>query len=364
MAIGKRLKAARRAAGLTQTDLAAAIGVSQPTVANWEKGGHEPNRANLERVARATGASRGWLAFGQSESGRPGADRKEGGIMSDDATGVIAFQGIPGAYSHLACRQTYPQMEPLACGTFEDAFAAVEDGRAAIAMIPIENSLGGRVADIHHLLPDSSLYIIAEHFQPVQHNLLASKGATLRGLKTVRSHVQALTQCRDTIRDLRLATEIRADTAGAAAEVAELGDPSVAAIASSLAGEIYGLDVLRERVEDRLGNVTRFVVMSRLRQDPDPRDGPALTSIVFQVRSVPAALYKAMGGFATNGVNTIRLESYISVTNQDVARFYAEIEGHPADKHVDRALDELQYFSTKVKILGVYPAHPFRPEEM
>ena len=276
---------------------------------------------------------------------------------------VIAFQGLPGAYSHLACREAFPQMTPLPCPSFEDAFQAVESGRAQLAMIPIENSLGGRVADIHHLLPDSNLYIIAEHFQPVHHNLLAVKGATFETVKSARSHVQALAQCRDTLRELKLKPVVTADTAGAAEEVARLKDPTIAAVASSLAAETYGLDVLRARIEDRIGNVTRFVVMSRRRIEPDPADGPCLTSFVFTVRSVPAALYKSLGGFATNGVNMIKLESYISVGDHSVARFYAECEGHPAEKHVDRAFEELQFFTTKVKILGVYPMSPSRLDD-
>lgn len=272
----------------------------------------------------------------------------------------IAFQGEPGAYSHLACREAYPDLEPMACASFEDAFAAVEHRDAALAMIPIENSLGGRVADIHRLLPESTLYIVNEHFQAVQHCLLAPPGATLESLDEIFSHSQALTQCRGLIRELGVKAHASADTAGAAREVAQGGDVSKAAIASSLAGEIYELQVLRTRIEDRLGNTTRFVVMSRRREEPDPRDGPCMTSFVFQVRSVPAALYKALGGFATTGVNITKLESYIVDASFTVAQFYAEIEGHPADKLVDHAFDELQYFSTKLKLLGTYPKHPFR----
>jgi len=247
--------------------------------------------------------------------------------------------------------------------SFEDAFGAVEAGQAGLAMIPIENSLGGRVADIHHLLPESNLFIVAEHFQPVHHNILAPKGATLEGLKEVRSHTQALAQCRGTLRELGIKAVKDADTAGAAKLISVLNDPTVGAIASNLAGEIYGLDSLRNRVEDKIGNVTRFVVMSRTRIEPDPRSGPCLTSLVFSLRSMPAALYKAMGGFATNGVNFIKLESYISVGDYSTARFYAEIEGHPAEKSVDMALEELQYFTTKVKVLGTYSLNSFRNKE-
>jgi len=274
----------------------------------------------------------------------------------------IAFQGEPGAYSQLACIEAYPDMEPLAMASFEDAFAAVAEGAAALAMIPIENSLGGRVADIHHLLPESTLYIVAEHFQAVQHCLLAPDGATLEGLERIDSHPQALAQCRNLIRELGVEPVVAADTAGAAKAVAEANDVSIAAIASTLAGEIYGLKTLRARIEDRLGNTTRFVVMSRTRVEPDFRNGPCMTSLVFQVRSVPAALYKALGGFATNGINITKLESYITDASFRVAQFYVEIEGHPAEIHVDRAFDELQFFSTKLKVLGTYQQHPFRRE--
>jgi prephenate dehydratase len=272
----------------------------------------------------------------------------------------IAFQGESGAYSHLACIEAHPELEPLPCESFEDAFAAVSEGQAKLAMIPIENSLGGRVADMHHLLPESSLYIVNEHFQAVRHCLLAPAGATLEGLERIESHTQALTQCRGLIRELGVEVVHTADTAGAARDVAQRGDPKVGAIASSLAGEIYSLETLRTRIEDRLGNTTRFVVMSRSRIEPDPREGPCMTSLVFQVRSIPAALYKALGGFATNGINITKLESYIVDANFTVAQFYAEIEGHPSDTHVDHAFDELQFFCTKLKILGTYPQHPFR----
>ena len=280
--------------------------------------------------------------------------------QTDTGAGVIAFQGLEGAYSHLACGHAYPDLRALPCATFEDAFSAVQQGRAELAMIPIENSLGGRVADIHHLLPESSLYIVAEHFHPVHHQLLGVRGAPLEGVKRVLSHVQALAQCRDQLRTLGVAQVARADTAGAAKEVSEAADPSTAAIASSLAAEIYGLDVLRSRIEDRIGNTTRFVAMARRRMDPDPQAGPCMIALIFRVRSVPAALYKALGGFATNGVNISKLESYVTGERFMVAQFYAEIEGHPAELHVDRALQELDYFTSSLKILGAFRAHPFR----
>lgn len=272
----------------------------------------------------------------------------------------IAFQGVLGANSHVACTIARPDMEPLPCDTFEDAFAAVTEGQAALAMIPIDNTLGGRVADIHHLLPESNLHIIGEHFQPIQYHLLALPGAKLEGLKDVWSHVQALAQCRGQIQALGLNPVVRADTAGAAKEVAEAGDPALAAISPPLAAEIYGLQTLRTRFEDRIGNTTRFVIMAPRPVDPDPKQGPCITAAIFSTRSVPAALYKALGGFATNGVNITKLESYISGERFEVAQFYAEFEGHPDEAHVHRAIEELEYFSTRLRRLGTFPADPFR----
>ncbi|MGF1594353.1 MAG: prephenate dehydratase [Kiloniellaceae bacterium] len=273
---------------------------------------------------------------------------------------VIAFQGVPGAYSDMACRAAYPQMTTLPCTSFEDTFAAVRDRRARHAMIPIENSSAGRVADIHHLLPESGLHIVGEHFQKVEHQLLAPKGTTRAQIRTVHSHVQALSQCRHYTRREGLTPVTHADTAGAAKEVAELGDPTRAAIASALAGEIYGLQVLDANVQDIPHNTTRFIVMAEEPIDPPIDDGPVITTFVFRVRSVPAALYKALGGFATNGVNITKLESYIIDGSFTVAQFYADIEGHPENRMVRLALEELSFFSREVKILGVYPANPFR----
>ncbi|HEX3064501.1 MAG TPA: prephenate dehydratase [Dongiaceae bacterium] len=279
--------------------------------------------------------------------------------MSDPAN-TIAFQGAPGAYSDLACRNARPGMTTLPCATFEEAFAAVREGRAHLAMIPIDNSVAGRVADIHHLLPESGLHIIGEHFQKVVHHLLAPKGAAIAGLKTVHSHVHALPQCRKLIAELGLKAIVHGDTAGAAADVATRNDRSVAAIASELAGQIYGLVSLRADVADHKDNTTRFVIMRREPLDPDPAQGPVITSFVFRVRSVPAALYKALGGFATNGVNITKLESYMVDGNFTVAQFYADIDGHPDQRSVRLALEELGFFSREVRILGVYPASPSR----
>jgi len=272
----------------------------------------------------------------------------------------IAFQGLPGAYSHLACRIVFPRLEALPCIGFDDVFQAVRERQADLAMIPIENSVAGRVADIHHLLPDSGLHIIGEYFLRVNHQLLGVKGATLKGLKTVKSHVHALSQCRKLIKELGVKAVVVADTAGAAAEVAEKGDPTVAAIASELAGETYGLVSLKSNIEDAEHNTTRFIIMARQPINPDRRAGPVVTTFVFKVRNVSAALYKALGGFATNNVNMTKLESY-QVGGQFVAaQFYADVEGHPEERHLRLALEELAFFSREVKILGVYPAHPFR----
>ena len=272
----------------------------------------------------------------------------------------ISFQGEPGANSHLACREAYPDYEPLPCPTFEDAFAAVTSGEAMLGMIPVENSVAGRVADIHHLMPRSNLHIVAEWFLPVKHQLVAPKGATLDGIKTVESHVHALGQCRNIIRKLKIKPIVAADTAGSAREVAERGDKSCAAISSRLAAEIYGLDILAEDVEDEAHNTTRFIVLAREPQWAEGGNGPVVTTFIFRVRNIPAALYKAMGGFATNGVNMTKLESYMIEGNFFATMFYADIEGHPDDHNVSLALKELEYFSKETKILGVYPAHPYR----
>ena len=273
---------------------------------------------------------------------------------------LIAFQGRPGAYSHLACREAVAELAPLPCETFEDVFAALSEGLAARAMIPIENSLAGRVADIHHLLPESGLHIVGEHFQRVQHQLLAPPGATLEGLEVVHSHVQALGQCRRLIRQLGLKARVHADTAGAAEEVAGRGNSAESAIASGLAADIYGLSVLQSDIEDASHNTTRFVIMAREALAPAPGSGPVMTSFVFRVRNVPAALYKALGGFATNGVNMVKLESYQVGEAFNQTQFYADIEGHPEDRLVRLALEELDFYSEKRTLLGVYPAHPFR----
>ena len=276
------------------------------------------------------------------------------------ATPKIVFQGEPGANSHLACREAYPDHEPMACPTFEDAFAAIASGEAELGMIPIENTIAGRVADIHHLMPHSGLHIVAEWFLPVRHQLVAPKGARLEDIKSVESHVHALGQCRNIIRKMKVKAIVAADTAGSAREVAETGDKSRAAIASSLAAEIYGLDILAENIEDETHNTTRFIVLAREARHAPSDNGPVVTTFVFRVRNIPAALYKALGGFATNGVNMTKLESYLIEGNFFATMFYADIEGHPDDYNVSLALKELEFFSKEMKILGIYPAHPYR----
>src|SRR5690625_674807 len=276
------------------------------------------------------------------------------------AAEAIACQGAHGAYSAMACRAACPERPTLPCAPFEDTCMAVHEGKTELAIIPIENSSAGRVADIHHLLPDSGLHIIGEHFQKVEHQLLAVPGTRLEDLEQVHSHVQALSQCGNFLRSRGLLPVVHPDTAGAAHEVAERGEKSHGAIASALAAQLYGLETLLPNVHDQPHNTTRFVIMAREPAEVNPDDGPVVTSLVFRVRSVPAALYKAMGGFATNGVNITKLESYMIDDRFTVTQFYADIEGHPEQRLVRLALEELGFFSREVKILGVYPAAPFR----
>lgn len=273
----------------------------------------------------------------------------------------IAYQGEPGANSHIACLEAYPDMEPVACRTFEDAFAAVAEGDVALAMIPIDNTVAGRVADIHHLMPASDLFIVGEHFLRVRHQLLVLPGTRPEALKRITSHTHALGQCRRVIAEMGLEAVVAVDTAGAAKDLARSQDKSTAVIASAKAAEIYGLEVMRADIEDEDHNTTRFVVMSAEPDDATPDEAPVITSFIFTVRNVPAALYKAMGGFATNGVNMIKLESYVDGTF-NVAQFYADIEGHPQDRPVRLALEELEFFTSSLRVLGVYKAGAYREE--
>ncbi|MFV0409606.1 MAG: prephenate dehydratase [Paracoccus sp. (in: a-proteobacteria)] len=283
-------------------------------------------------------------------------------------TNLIAFQGEPGAYSHQACREARPDMEALPCRTFEDVIEAVRSGQADLAMLPVENSTYGRVADIHHLLPESGLHIIDEAFVRVHISLLALPGTPLSEITDAMSHTVLLGQCRDFLRRHSIRGLTGADTAGSAKIVAQQGERQIAALAAPLAGEIYGLDRLADEIEDRQNNTTRFLIMSRepdfARRSNRAGEEKMLTSFVFRVRNIPAALYKAMGGFATNGVNMTKLESYMVDGVFTATQFYADIEGHPEDANVARALDELSYFTSMMNILGVYPADPLRVEQM
>ncbi|WP_323717142.1 prephenate dehydratase [Paracoccus aminovorans] len=281
---------------------------------------------------------------------------------------VIAFQGEPGAYSHQACRLYRPQMEALPCRTFEDTIEAVRGGRAELAMLPVENSTYGRVADIHHLLPESGLHIVDEGFVRVRISLLAVPGTTLSEVAEAMSHPVLLGQCRGFLRRHGIRSLVGADTAGSALEVARRGEKALAALAAPLAGEIYGLDELAAGIEDRQNNTTRFLVMAPQpdfsRRSNADGESAMITSFVFRVRNIPAALYKALGGFATNGVNMTKLESYMVDGVFTATQFYADIEGHPEDPHVARALEELDYYTSSLNILGVYPADPLRAAQL
>ena len=283
--------------------------------------------------------------------------------MAAEKTNRISFQGEPGANSDTACRNMFPGMEPLPCPTFEDAFTAVESGKADLAMIPIENTIAGRVADIHHLLPESRLYIVGEYFLPIHFQLMVLPGVDRKEIKTVHSHIHALGQCRKYIRRNGWKPVIAGDTAGAAKLVAETQDRTMAALAPRLAASLYGLDILEQDVEDTDTNVTRFVVLTKSKQwvERAAPDTKMMTTFMFRVRNVPAALYKAMGGFATNGVNMTKLESY-QLGAFTATLFYADIEGHPDDDNVTLALEELKFFSREVRILGVYPRSESREE--
>ena len=283
----------------------------------------------------------------EKEASRSSAARPEARLR-------VAYQGVEGAFSHMACGLLCPRHAPLACRTFDEALRVVEEGGAELALIPIENNLGGRVAEIHQLLSETSLFIVGEGFMPIEHHLLGMEGSRLQDIRCIVSHPQALLQCRRLLSSLGVETEARLDTAGSAREVASRGDRGVAALASRLAAETYGLRVLRERVEDKIGNTTRFITMSREEARLESSEA-CLTSLLFRTRNIPAALYKALGGFATNGVNLIRLESYVQY-DSSAAEFYVEIEGVQRDASVRRALEELQMFSERVRLLGSYKA--------
>lgn len=279
---------------------------------------------------------------------------------TSNAQNIIAFQGVPGANSDLACRQAYPYMVSRAFPSFDEVFEAVENGQAALGMIPIENSQAGRVAEIHNILPHKDVHIVGEYFQRIEHFLLAPKGATLKTIKTVYSHPQGLMQCRKFIHEHKIASETYSNTATAARDVAAWGDVTKAAIASRLAAELYGLEVVAANIEDSHENTTVFVAISKDAAHPESGKGQILTSLVFSIRNIPAALYKALGGFATNGVNLLKIESYIPGGVSNSAQFYVCFEGDPSERNVQLALEELGFFCKKVKVLGVYHADPKR----
>ncbi len=273
----------------------------------------------------------------------------------------IAFQGEHGAYSDMACRAVFPGLETLPCDSFDAVFRVVAEGKADLGMIPIDNTIAGRVADVHHLMPQGDLFIIGEHFQPVNHMLLGVSGAKIEDIKYVHSHVHALPQCRQFLEGLHAQSRVHADTAGAAKEIAGQNNKEHAAIASSLAAEIYGLDILADGIEDQSHNMTRFLILSPEPDFPELEEENVLTSLLFEVRNIPASLYKALGGFATNGLSLTKLESYVD-ENFQAARFYCDVEGHPESPAFGRALEELGFFAKDVKLLGSYPGHPLRKE--
>ena len=275
-------------------------------------------------------------------------------------TDAIVYQGEPGAYSHLACQDGFPEMTPVPCASFSSAFSQVSSGMARLAMIPVENTVAGRVSDIYHLLPEGGLHIIGEQYLPVHHQLLAIPGAKLSDIKTARSHPMALGQVRKRLASMDIQPVSDVDTAGAARSIAKLGDKSVAAIASSLAAETYGLDILAADIQDEPHNTTRFLILANQPLNITQDNGPVVTSFVFKVRSVPSALYKALGGFATNGINMTKLESYMVGGSFQAAQFYADVEGHPEDEGMKHALEELTFFTESVTMLGTYPAHTSR----
>ncbi len=287
------------------------------------------------------------------------ATSKKRAVKTAKTPATIAFQGEHGAFSDIACRTVFPKAKTVPCTTFEDTFAAVAGGRVDAAMIPIENAIAGRVADVHHLMPQmSALHMVAEHFQPIEFCLMGTKDSNIKSLTHVHSHVMALPQCRDEIRRLGLKEVVHADTAGAAAQVARGGDKTQGAVASELAGELYGLKILKKGVQNTRDNVTRFVVFTKQETVPDEQT-PCITSFFFEGRDIPAFLYKIMGGFATNQINMVKIESYIE--DFTAAKFYCEVIGHPAEERMKRAFDEVNFYTEgKYRILGTYPQHKFR----
>ncbi len=346
MSLSERMYETRINARLTQQQLAERMSVSIATINRWERGHNEPNPTKLRQLAQVFNLSVQYLSTGVEVNTHK--------FPLAEQHGKIAFQGRIGAYSHLSVLACYPNYQAIACHSFDEAFTMVQNGQADLAMIPIENSLGGRVADIHLLLPQSNLYIIAEHYQPISHCLMVLPGVKRLDIESVISHPQALSQCRHRLKQMGLIPEDFADTAGAAQYISENKIRNKAAIASKIAAEYYGLEIIQEKFEDKSDNITRFIVLSREKIVPDPLSVNCITSMIFSLRSIPAALYKCLGGFATNQVNLIKLESYIPLHRNQTAEFYTEFLGHPNDPNVRHAIDELNFFSENVKILGTY----------
>lgn len=272
----------------------------------------------------------------------------------------IAYQGKPGAYSHLVCLKIFPNYEPVSCATFEEVFEKTQSKTTSISLIPIENSQAGRVADIHTLLPKSKLLITGEYFHKVSHCLLGCPGSSLNSVKSAESHLQALTQCKNFLTSNKIKPVISADTAGSAEDIAKANDISRAAIASELAAKIYNLNILYSNIEDAKHNTTRFLVMKKQLEEARLKNINYITSFIFQVRNIPSALYKALGGFSSNKINMLKLESYMLKGSFRATQFYADIEGHPEDENVKQAFEELGFFSKEVKVLGYYPASELR----
>ncbi|MEH6445435.1 MAG: prephenate dehydratase [Oceanospirillaceae bacterium] len=274
---------------------------------------------------------------------------------------TIAYQGYAGAYSHLSCTNVFPDMNPHACSSFAQAMFMVERGEALLAMIPIENSTAGRVEEIYRLMPKTQLHIIGEHYEPVNHCLLAIPGTKIEELKTVASHPQALAQCNDAIGALNLQQIAHLDTAGSAEELSKTRDTSHSAIASKLAAQLYNLEIVKENFQDISGNTTRFIILAKNRQVPVfDKDKTFITTIMFRVRNIPSALFKSMGGFATNGINMVKLESYMESNSMSVTSFHLDVEGHPEQSQMQLALQELEFFSSEMRVIGTYLSHDFR----
>ena len=277
-------------------------------------------------------------------------------------TKKIAYQGKPGAYSHLVCLKVFPSYDPVSCDTFEEVFAKTESKITDISLIPIENSQAGRVADIHNLLPISKLVITGEYFHKISHHLLGCFGSSLKTIKTAESHLHALAQCKEFLAKNKIKAVVSADTAGAAEEIANAKDLSRAAIASELAASIYNLDILYSDIEDAIHNTTRFLVMKEKFEEERLINEDYITSFIFQVRNIPSALFKALGGFSSNKINMLKLESYMIKGSFKATQFYADIQGHPEDESLKQAFEELGFFSKEVKILGYYPASKLRKD--